>query len=116
MAMDEKDGLSIRKWIENKWKTHFLDDPDGLIFIELPTEPQDDEIRPYPTYKSIQTIYDYDIEGSAVEYVVFKVSSKDKIEAGLTKEDTVYRIVDDAFDYWVKVKDQTLRFCRTNTG
>ena len=115
MAMDVKDGLSVRKWIENKWKPHFLDDPDGLLFIELPTEPQDDEIRPYPTYKSIQTIYDYDLEGSAVEYVVFKVSASDKLEAGLTKEDTIYRIVDDAFDYWVKVKDQQVTILQDQT-
>lgn len=115
MAMNVKDGLSVRKWIENKWKPHLLDDPDGLLFIELPSEPQDDEIRPYPTYKSIQTIHDYDLDGSIVEFVSFKVSTNDKVAHGYKAEDTIFRVVDDAFDYWIKVEGETITILSNQT-
>lgn len=78
-------GLTVEKWIEqhiNKWDV----DPDGLFFIEI-----DKNGEPYPTYKSITDIYDYDFDGLAVEYVIFEPK---KLKDG-TK---LYRVFDDKED------------------
>lgn len=108
LAMDVRGGRSIRKWIESFWKQHYLDDPFGLIFLEIAPLQKALQLRAqgksfvYPTYKSIQCIYDYLPNGSSLEYVVFTVNVTDKTAAGFKPEDKIYRIVDDAFDYYVK--------------
>lgn len=102
LSMNIKDGLSVRKWIETKWKPHTLDDPNGLIFMEIGS-PINGRLMTYPTYKSITTVYDYQSAGSSLEYIVFNVSASEKTKAGYRQEDRIFRVVDDSFDYWVKL-------------
>lgn len=96
-----RSGLTAKKWIEAMWKPHFLDDPNGLIFMEIGTDAEDN-IKCYPTYKSTADIYDYQPNGSNVEYVVFTTTKEERAAAGLAEADTAYRVFDDAFDYFVK--------------
>lgn len=108
LAADVRNGFSIRKWVEMFWKAHLLDDPYGMIFLEiLPMQQavlnkQQGKSFVYPTYKSITSVYDYLPKGTSVEYVVFHVDATEKKKHGLKVEDQIYRVVDDAFDYYVK--------------
>lgn len=112
LAIDVRDGYSVRKWVEMFWKPHLLDDPCGIIFLELlPVQQamkakQEGRSFVYPTYKSITCIFDYLPKGSNLEYVVFTVTKEEKRKAGLNPDDQIYRVVDDAFDYYVKRIDQ----------
>jgi hypothetical protein len=101
LAANVRDGYSAKKWNEMFWKPHFLDDPNGCIFIEIDTAG-----RSYPTYKSIYTFYDYQLKGSGYEYIVFNVGEAEKLREGFRKEDRIFRVVDDAFDYWIKEDNQ----------
>lgn len=108
MQMDIKSGYSIKGWLENFWKAHYLDDPYGLLFMEIADERAalrlmaNGQSVMYPTYKSIQCVYDYLPNGSSLEYVIFTVDNKEKIAIGIDPKDIIYRVVDDAFDYYVK--------------
>lgn len=89
-------GYNIRKWLEVFWMAPYHYDPMGLIFMEIGNG------ETYPTYKSVNDVYDYQLSGRRVEYVVFKTDQKiDKVKAGQAIQLPVYRVVDDAFDYLV---------------
>lgn len=111
LVKDVRGGVSVKKWIENTWKAHYLDDPYGLVFMEIAKPQQVALLKQrgksfvYPTYQSIQGIYDYLPIGSNLEYVVFKLDKNQIKEAGLNPDDQIYRVVDDAFDYYVKRVD-----------
>jgi hypothetical protein len=121
LSQNVRNGFSIRKWIEAFWKPHMLDDPFGVVFLEiLPTTEaiaakQQGRSFVYPTYKSIGSVYDYLPKGSALEYIVFTVSANEKKQAGLRDEDQVYRVVDDAYDYWVRRDGDTVTVIAEHT-
>lgn len=98
-----KGGISTKAWIESYWKPHFLDDPMGFIFIEI-----DENENAYPTYKSITSVFDYQLNGVSLDYVVFNVDNKTKLSLGLKKEAVIYRVVDDLFDYYVQKDGDTV--------
>ena len=108
LAMDVKGGMSVSKWVNSHWTPHYKDDPYGITFIEIEEQQKavllysKGKSAVYPTYKSIQCIYDYQPNGSTFEYIVFVVGNKDKVDAGFNPEDKVFRVVDDAMDYYVK--------------
>jgi hypothetical protein len=108
LSQNVKDGHSIRKWVEAFWKPHMLDDPFGLIFLEiLPQKKailarQRGESFVYPTYRGISEVFDYLPKGNRVEYVIFEVSTSEKISQGIDDKLTIYRVVDDAYDYYVR--------------
>jgi hypothetical protein len=114
LATDVRNGYSVRKWVELFWKAHMLDDPFGIIFLEI--LPQQQAIIAqqqgrsfiYPTYKSISSIYAYQTKGSALDWVVFELSKADKKNEGLDPDLQIYRVVDDAFDYLVQRKDEDI--------
>lgn len=103
-----RSGMSIKKWLEVYWMPHMADDPNGVLFMEI--LPQREAILAkrqgksivYPTYKSSGSVFNYEIRGNKVEWIVLKVSNAEKIAAGIDVKDQVYRVVDDAFDYYVK--------------
>lgn len=121
LSLNVRDGYSIRKWVEMFWKPHMLDDPYGITFLEILPGQQAVKARDegrsfvYPTYKCITGIFDYLAKGSSLEYVVFNVSKSDKRKAGLKDEDIVYRVVDDAFDYYVKRVDDKVEVLQNLT-
>lgn len=112
MAADVFHGYSIRKWIEVFWRPHMLDDPQGLLFLEIAPVQQASLLKAqgksfvYPTYKPTSSIYDYLLKGSRLEYVVFKLTPEEKKANGFKDADQMFRIVDDAYDYYVKYESQ----------
>jgi hypothetical protein len=98
-------GISTKKWLEMHWKTRMIDDPMGLLFMEI-----DSAGNTYPTYKSIEDIVEYKLSEGRVEYVVFSVDNQTKKALGVENEAAVYRVVDDMFDKIVVVKDTTTIF------
>jgi hypothetical protein len=110
LAADITKGYSVRKWVEMFWKPHLLDDPYGVLFMEM--MPPQEAIHAkqygrsfvYPTYKCIASIYDYKPSGSALEYIVFNVSNYEKKTWGVGEDKIIYRVVDDAADYLVERK------------
>lgn len=112
IATDVRHGFSVRKWVEVFWKAHLLDDPFGIILMEvLPRQEailaqQQGRSVTYPTYKSITSIYDYLPAGNALEYVAFKLTKEEKAADGIDEEWEVFRLIDDAFDYYVRRVDK----------
>jgi hypothetical protein len=106
-AKDIRSGYSIKAWIENFWKPNFLKDPNGFIFMEMYSDKQAVQYFNagksvvYPTYKNITCVYDYMTDGNRLQYVVFKTTAAEKEAIGKKPEDIVYRVVDDAADYYV---------------
>lgn len=115
LTMNVRDGYSAKKWIESFWKPHMLDDPNGVIFIEI----GDGNPYPlgvaYPTYKSITSIYDYATKGVMLDYIVFKLDDNDKKKAGYKPEDIIFRVVDDVNDYLVKQEQNEVTILKSDT-
>jgi hypothetical protein len=113
LAGDIKSGYSIKAWVENFWQPHYKDDPYGITFLEI-TAPVQKAIQlkqqgksfVYPTYRSITTIFDYEPNGAAFEYVAFELCKEEKIDLGLKPEDKYFRLVDDARDRIIKKQDE----------
>jgi hypothetical protein len=107
--VDVKNGESLSEYIENIWFNKFVTDPNGLIFMEVLTsiDESDEEVKATePTYKSIQSIRDYQQNGVLVDWVVFephKVTIKDK------KEVKQFWAVDSKFYYLYQIDDDGLR-------
>lgn len=121
LSQDVRNGYSIRKWVEVFWKAHMLDDPFGIIFLEILPPQQAVKAKNigrsfvYPTYKSITSVFDYLPKGSDLDYIVFNVADDEKVSAGYKKDDIIYRVVDDAFDYWVQKKDEGITIIEEQT-
>lgn len=84
-------GLSLERFLETFWsKDLYVVDPSGLIMLEWKDE------NVYPTYKSIDSIRNYEPNGQNVEWVLFEPK---KIK---DSSDILWRIVDDVRDYTIK--------------
>jgi len=64
-------GRSVQKWLQDVWKLQYFTDAAGLIFMES------DGKFSYPTFKSIDTIRNYQRDGRHVEWVIFEPSQVD---------------------------------------
>lgn len=106
-----KDGKSVSKWLETYWiKTLYHSDPNGLIFMEHSNG------IPYQTYKSIQSIRNYEATGQLVKWVAFEPESlkvsefNEKYNYNLNYESSVninvWRYCDEFFDYLFIEKDK----------
>ena len=121
LSQDIGNMLSIRKWIEVFWTPHMLDDPFGVIFLEILPETKvalaQSEGRSfvYPTYKPITSIYDYQTTGNKLEWIVFPLTDEQKTEAGIKPDLHAYRVVDDAFDYYVVREGETVSILDQHT-
>lgn len=93
-------GMSVKKWIETFWKYRVLDDPMGLIYMEI-----DSRGNVFPTCKHVDSIKDYKLNGDKLEYVIFNVTKEEKIKLGIEDEGPVFRVVDDLFDRIIIYKD-----------
>lgn len=112
MASEVTESYGLKAWIEHHWKPHFLDDPNGIILMEILDDPAKivrykAANRPiaYPTYVSIFDIHDYEPTGARFEYIVLILKAADKARFGYKPADRVYRVIDDAKDYIVKYED-----------
>lgn len=114
LSKDVRNGYSAKAWMENFWEPHFIDDPNGMIFFEMLPLEQAVKAKAkgksivYPTYKSIQCVYDYVPNGSKLEYVFFTTEKNERIAIGLKEEDIVYRLVDDSKDVYVKRESEDM--------
>lgn len=108
LCNDIRHGYSVKKWNELFWLKHYLDDPNGIIMMEMAPQPELQQLRKagksfvFPTYQPITNIFDYQPKGAELDYIVFKVSEAEKKAASINPNWQVYRIVDDAMDYWVR--------------
>lgn len=114
LAQDVRNGYSVRKWVEHFWKPHLLDDPFGILFMEILSQKeailakQEGRSFVYPTYKAITAIFDYLPSGSRLEYVVFTTTKSERISWGYKADQHIYRVVDDSFDYLVERRDNDI--------
>lgn len=114
LANDVRSGYSIKKWLEMFWQPHLLDDPFGIILMEI--LPQQEAIQAkqkgksfvYPTYIPSRNIVSYKPKGNRLEYLILALTKDDKVLYGLDEQGSYFRVIDDAFDYVVKVDNQTV--------
>lgn len=104
-------GISLRSWIKEFANKAYEVDPMGLIFIE-----KDEEGNPYPTYKSIKSVYDYSGSGRSLDYVCFQLTNNEAYKFDIpdeqleklshstskTSPSKYFRFVDETNDYIFK--------------
>jgi hypothetical protein len=91
-----KGGKSLSKYLSEYFFRCLDTDPNGLLFLEYKTE--DEKLKIYPTYKSINDIRSYEADGQKCAYVLFEPK---KILAGSSMY-YEWRLVDDEADYMIK--------------
>lgn len=84
-------GLSLQGWLEEFWMPEYHKDPGGVTFLEYDTK---DGFRPFPTYKSINVIRNYESHGQKLEVILFEPKT---VMSG-DKEVQLWRLVDDVMD------------------
>ena len=87
-----KSNKSVFKYLSEEYFNLADVDPNGLLFIEYKVNNENKNV--YPTYKSIDDIYDYEANGQKTEYVAF--APVDKYIQGITQR--IWRLVDDQYD------------------
>lgn len=135
---DVRYGYSLRRWVKNFALNAYRADPMGVIFMEIDKIAKSDDGIPnvYPTYKSIQDIYDYETNGRRLEYICFPVKKSELKGFGIPvpageatnnmasipnnntapsnnfkdKETQYYRFVDDEKDVIVKKEQDRIVF------
>lgn len=105
-------GMSIRRWIKEFAIKAYRVDPMAVLFVEV-----DANKNVYPTYKSIECIYDYQTTGRKIEYVCFRLKTSE-VKTFLPNENvsgeavtgysTYYRLVDDKTDTIYKNANGTI--------
>lgn len=116
MLLDDVDyELSLHKWVRNFALNAYRADPMGLIFMEVEQLFETDgKLIPtpkcYPTYKSIDNIYDYEPNGRKLEYVCFHLNVQDLLNFGINDPDyTQVPQLQQTSDVNVVMKDQNKR-------
>lgn len=129
-------GISLREWIHTFGLQVYRNDPMGIIFMEVEELFQTDGVqiptpRCYPTYKSTNSIYDYQPNGRNLEYVCFQLSVSQLQEFGIEdpdftmfpengriapkdKQTPYYRFIDDEMDIILK-RDNEKVFIASST-
>ena len=87
-----KSNKSVFKYLSEVYFNLSDVDPNGLMFLEYKSNASNKTV--YPTYKSIDDIYDYEANGQKTEYVAF--APKDKLVGTVTVK--LWRFVDDKHD------------------
>jgi hypothetical protein len=109
---DVGEGLSIKEWMRDIWLDKINYDPSGVVMGELPVEPLS-KPEPYVVFRSILDIHDYYFKGNRVEYIIFKkeYTYTDIVNGVNTeKKKCIYRVIDDAYDYLVELKNGNYTF------
>lgn len=100
--------MSLKEYIEQVLQPKYDYDPNGLKWVDLNADRM-----PYPCFKSIDCIFEMELNGRKPEYVFFECNRKEVrgyLNSGvITKEqsprntDKVYRVVCDSYDRIVVV-------------
>lgn len=100
-----RNGISLKKYIEQSLLKAWDADPMGICLIELSDD--DSNPLPYPTYKNISTIYAIKTHWRYIDFLMLKLDKEDlkeAVEAGLLTEDNIkesgnfLRVIDDIRD------------------
>lgn len=102
---DIKGGKSLESWLESVWLTVYHQDPNGILFLEYSS---DLDIKPFPTYKSINTIRNYTSNGLTLEALLFEPKDLD----GGVKQ---WYVVDDKFFYVVNQSKESFSIIEEQT-
>jgi hypothetical protein len=121
------EGYTIKQWLEAFYMPATGYDPMGMIMMEI-----DSLGNPYPTYKSIMDVFEYQPRNRNLEYIIFRLDPKDTnlpvktdpdkpvpltdgdgrilaaVKAGEGTKADLYRVVDDAFDRVVRIENGNL--------
>lgn len=92
-------GYSVRRYVQTFWKEPVHYEPMGFTMMEVANN------NTYPTFKSIQDVYDIPITTSRkLDYIVFIIDrAKFKnVNIPVEMKDIVYRVIDDTQDRLVK--------------
>ena len=92
-----KGGKNLESWLEAIWLTVYHQDPNGIIFLEYDSAL---DIKPQPSYKSINTIRNYVSNGQTLEVLLFEPKDLDN---GLRQ----WHIVDDERFYTVMQSNES---------
>lgn len=117
-------GINLRQWIKTFGLQAYRNDPMGVILMEIEEVFEFDGVelpmpKCYPTYKSIQGIYDYQPDGRNLEYICFQLNVEQLNKFGIedpdfemtsdngkihprNKQTPYYRFVDDEMDIILK--------------
>ncbi len=95
------DGLPVKEWVRQRLQKHYDYDPNGVVFIEISADG-----TPYPTIRCIEDIFDYRLNGRAVDYLIFQVTEAERntyeaqslIPSGTQRTQTILRVIDDTTD------------------
>lgn len=111
---DVKGGLAMSEYIEQVWFHNFLVDPNGLTFIEVTAEDEEDETEKLavPTYKSIHSIRAYEQNGIHVDWVIFEPHMITKGEDKDDTETVTFWYVDENAYYEYEVNDEGIKELR----
>jgi hypothetical protein len=114
-------GMSLRKWMEVHWRPHFLDDPAGLILVEILPQreailaKQQNRSFVFPVYLRSKQVYDYLFNGTICEYLAVAVDKRQNASYGFDDNADLYRVIDDAYDYIVRRHDQSVEIVQQHT-
>lgn len=95
------EGYSFSEWMQQFFVDKIIVDPNGLFMAEH----KDNKV--YPTYKSILSVYDYQLTGRLVDWVIFE-----PIDFGKAKKVRVY---DELFDYTYIYENDNLTLVKEET-
>ena len=108
-------GMSLKEWLQWVAFKASLLDPMSLTYNEI-----DQSGKVYPTYKSTDSIHDYQLNGRQPEYVIFCISTDEQKklkemfgDSAIASGARHFRVVDDAFEYFVEEKDNEVKIIAT---
>lgn len=99
------EGMSVSDWMETYLVEAMVADPNGVVLVETGIEENGTEGKAYPTYKSIQSIHDYQMTWDSFEYIVFLYK---KVEID-NIEKQIYRVFDEQKDALYYVDKNALK-------
>lgn len=120
---DVRFGMNLRKWIRNFALQAYRSDPMGVLFMEVEelkvsASGEINNPKPYPTYKSSYSVFDYLPNGRKLEYICFQLEVHEALAFGIvddelkntdkSKKSNYYRFVDDEKDLIVKKKEDAV--------
>jgi len=96
-----KDNYSLSQYIESVWFDKYINDPNGLIFMEVSQDEESEEDQELiePCYKSIHSIRAYEQSGIFVNWVIFEPHLEYETEEKEDNEVKVFWAVDKFFYY-----------------
>lgn len=73
---------SLKQYIQQNIQPMYDYDPEGLVWLDLAPD-----LMPYPCFKSIMQVWDYELNGRKPEYVVFTLSDKEIRELAMRADE-----------------------------